>query len=208
MKKIHKFIIHLLTTHLLICTNQIQNASLSSSTILTSSSILNDSQLNARFLPTDQLKFILNYEINSDESSQLNQPAKQTKKQQIIDQSIIGQTINQLTKQHRNCGVQQLTTGRSPLSLINERNLAIAKLRKKDSINDHRYHLTNENRPSNYEHHLTMNQNRKKNTRRVGKVVGGELAYDGEFPWTVSIRKFDQHHCGGVIISESYDFNR
>lgn len=54
----------------------------------------------------------------------------------------------------------------------------------------------------------TTSRRKFNNNRRVGKVVGGQLAYEGEFPWTVSIRKLDahanafNHHCGGVIISE------
>lgn len=38
-------------------------------------------------------------------------------------------------------------------------------------------------------------------SNRKGKVVGGDLVFDGEFPWAVSIRKYEQHHCGGVILN-------
>ncbi|XP_054719963.1 transmembrane protease serine 3-like [Uloborus diversus] len=43
-----------------------------------------------------------------------------------------------------------------------------------------------------------------KQTIRNGRIVGGEEAFDGEFPFLVSIRLggsiFGQHHCGGVIV--------
>jgi hypothetical protein len=39
---------------------------------------------------------------------------------------------------------------------------------------------------------------------RRAKVVGGNLAFDGEFPWAVSIRKYEQHHCGGVILNRHW----
>jgi len=35
-------------------------------------------------------------------------------------------------------------------------------------------------------------------------VVGGNDTYDGEFPWTVSIRRNGDHHCGGVIIAKRW----
>ncbi|GFT85848.1 serine protease filzig [Nephila pilipes] len=41
---------------------------------------------------------------------------------------------------------------------------------------------------------------------RNGRIVGGEDAFDGEFPFLVSIRlggsMFGQHHCGGVILKK------
>lgn len=40
----------------------------------------------------------------------------------------------------------------------------------------------------------------KQHIQRSSKVVGGNDTYDGEFPWTVSIRRNDHHHCGGVIV--------
>ncbi|XP_054167386.1 brain-specific serine protease 4-like [Oppia nitens] len=39
---------------------------------------------------------------------------------------------------------------------------------------------------------------------RTSKVVGGNHSYDGEFPWTVSIRRNGNHHCGGVIIGQRW----
>lgn len=39
---------------------------------------------------------------------------------------------------------------------------------------------------------------------RTSKVVGGNETYQGEFPWTVSIRRFNHHHCGGVIIGQRW----
>ena len=40
----------------------------------------------------------------------------------------------------------------------------------------------------------------KQHIVRSSKVVGGNDTYDGEFPWTVSIRRYEHHHCGGVIV--------
>ena len=40
--------------------------------------------------------------------------------------------------------------------------------------------------------------------QRSSKVVGGNDTYDGEFPWTVSVRRNDHHHCGGVIVGRKW----
>ncbi|GIY33477.1 serine protease 41 [Caerostris darwini] len=37
---------------------------------------------------------------------------------------------------------------------------------------------------------------------RIARIVGGSDTYEGEFPWTVSIRLLTTHYCGGVIINE------
>jgi hypothetical protein len=34
----------------------------------------------------------------------------------------------------------------------------------------------------------------KQQINRTAKVVGGNDSYDGEFPWTVSIRRNGNHH--------------
>jgi len=44
----------------------------------------------------------------------------------------------------------------------------------------------------------------KQHIQRSSKVVGGNDTYDGEFPWTVSVRRNDHHHCGGVIVSSRW----
>ncbi|XP_015905531.1 trypsin-1-like [Parasteatoda tepidariorum] len=45
-----------------------------------------------------------------------------------------------------------------------------------------------------------------KQTVRNGRIVGGEDAFDGEFPFMVSLRlggsAYGQHHCGGVILKK------
>lgn len=41
----------------------------------------------------------------------------------------------------------------------------------------------------------------KQHLQRSSKVVGGNDTYDGEFPFAVSVRRNDHHHCGGVIVS-------
>lgn len=35
-------------------------------------------------------------------------------------------------------------------------------------------------------------------------MVGGNDTYEGEFPWTVSIRRNKHHHCGGVIVAQRW----
>ncbi|RWS30351.1 Trypsin-like protein [Leptotrombidium deliense] len=44
----------------------------------------------------------------------------------------------------------------------------------------------------------------KQHIIRNSKVVGGNDTYDGEFPWTVSVRRNGAHHCGGVIINRRW----
>lgn len=39
---------------------------------------------------------------------------------------------------------------------------------------------------------------------RNGRIVNGEDAYDGEFPWTVSILFHGDHGCGGAIIGRRW----
>ena len=43
-----------------------------------------------------------------------------------------------------------------------------------------------------------------KQQQRSSKVVGGNDTFDGEFPWVVSVRRSDHHHCGGVIVSSRW----
>ena len=40
--------------------------------------------------------------------------------------------------------------------------------------------------------------------QRSSKVVGGNDTFDGEFPWIVSVRRNDHHHCGGVIVGRCW----
>lgn len=44
----------------------------------------------------------------------------------------------------------------------------------------------------------------KQHILRSSKVVGGNDTYYGESPWTVSVRRNDHHHCGGVIVSSRW----
>lgn len=39
---------------------------------------------------------------------------------------------------------------------------------------------------------------------RNSRVVSGNDSYAGEFPWTVSVRRNGDHHCGGVIIAKKW----
>ncbi|KAL4216724.1 Transmembrane protease serine 2 [Mactra antiquata] len=36
------------------------------------------------------------------------------------------------------------------------------------------------------------------------KIVGGQVATAGEFPWQVSLRLYDQHMCGGILIDRNW----
>lgn len=37
-----------------------------------------------------------------------------------------------------------------------------------------------------------------------GRIVGGENAAKGQFPWQVSLLKNNAHNCGGSIISKNH----
>ncbi|KAM7312924.1 brain-specific serine protease 4 [Ixodes scapularis] len=39
---------------------------------------------------------------------------------------------------------------------------------------------------------------------RDGRIVGGDDAYDGEFPWIASVRLYGQHFCGGTILNKRW----
>lgn len=41
-------------------------------------------------------------------------------------------------------------------------------------------------------------------SRRLGKVVGGQEAREGEFPWMVSITRRGGHFCGGSILTDRH----
>ncbi|XP_057662224.1 serine protease 30-like [Diorhabda carinulata] len=45
---------------------------------------------------------------------------------------------------------------------------------------------------------------KRKITSRYGKIVGGENAIKGEFPWLVSLTRRGGHVCGGTVISEKF----
>lgn len=36
------------------------------------------------------------------------------------------------------------------------------------------------------------------------RVIGGEQAEDGAFPYQVSVRVYGQHNCGGAIIANQW----
>jgi len=40
-------------------------------------------------------------------------------------------------------------------------------------------------------------------TQRKGRIVGGEVTYEKEFPWVVSIQSKSTHFCGGFAVSQS-----
>ncbi|XP_053202357.1 serine protease 27-like [Panonychus citri] len=44
----------------------------------------------------------------------------------------------------------------------------------------------------------------KQHIPRESRVVAGNDTYDGEFPWTVSVRRNGDHICGGVIIAKRW----
>lgn len=39
---------------------------------------------------------------------------------------------------------------------------------------------------------------------REPRIVGGNNTYEGEFPWAVSIQRYGNHHCGGVIVGRRW----
>ncbi|CAH0546791.1 unnamed protein product [Brassicogethes aeneus] len=44
----------------------------------------------------------------------------------------------------------------------------------------------------------------KQKSRRIGKIVGGQDATKGEFPWLVSITRRGGHFCGGTVINNRF----
>ena len=36
------------------------------------------------------------------------------------------------------------------------------------------------------------------------RIVGGQQASEGEFPWQVSLQQYGRHFCGGSLISTKY----
>lgn len=40
--------------------------------------------------------------------------------------------------------------------------------------------------------------------KRMGKIVGGEDAGHGEFPWLVSITRRGGHFCGGSVVTSKH----
>ena len=218
-------LVHLLSIYLLLNRIvRIETASLTASApISTTPKNTKDKQVNRsndRLLQDDDKQFVGVYPISSAGfeisheivAQHIDDPNdRPSTDQSAIQQQASGRRpFSQI--RHRNCGVQQVSASRlAPLPSLSERHsLAFSKLVKsnlelqrnesnqqatgstfKGVQSDHKMHR---NRFYNFE---AIAARRKSNSRR-GKVVGGELAYDGEFPWTVSIRKFDAHHCGGV----------
>lgn len=39
---------------------------------------------------------------------------------------------------------------------------------------------------------------------RVSRIVGGQNATQGEFPWLVSVRLGSSHHCGGTLVTSKW----
>lgn len=44
----------------------------------------------------------------------------------------------------------------------------------------------------------------KVHTKRFGKIVGGQAAKPGEFPWMVSITRRGGHFCGGSLLTNKH----
>lgn len=221
---IHLLLIHLLLNQII----QIESASLTSTDSTLSPSITrrNNTRRNTKDRSNDRLlqdddKLLGSvYAISSTSfdqheivAQQIDDPLANTDLP-VTEQHAISQRPFYPIR-HRNCGVQQLSSARlAALPSLSERHsLAFSKLVKSKlgqyrnegnqqvtggplkGVHSENQKTTNKNRFYNFE--ASVAGRRKSNSRR-GKVVGGELAYDGEFPWTVSIRKFDAHHCGGV----------
>lgn len=43
-----------------------------------------------------------------------------------------------------------------------------------------------------------------KTNQRLSRIVGGQDAEKGEFPWMVSLTRHGGHFCGGTIISNKF----
>lgn len=192
-------------------TNQLNNRILPVEKQLLNNYAINSFQINHEdheMIKDDQtvnqlIKAKNDFNLNEDQA--INHLIKLPSTDQLIQQSLI---------KHKNCGMQHLTstgilTASSTLQLSERNPIALSKLVQKSKFesnenstnlfkNDHLTNKTNKNRLFNF----ASNFERKRSNSRRGKVVGGNLAYEGEFPWQVSIRKFDNHHCGGVLISE------
>lgn len=183
---------------------------------------------NDRLLQEDDKSLSSGYASNGFEidphgivAQQIDDPLTNTDRPVIEQQTASQRPFSAYRIRYRNCGVQQLSSARlTALPSLSERHsLAFSKLvrSKLEQYRNEGKHQqvtgvggplkgvhhpenkssSNKNRFYNFELSSIAGSRRKSNSRR-GKVVGGELAYDGEFPWTVSIRKFDAHHCGGV----------
>lgn len=50
----------------------------------------------------------------------------------------------------------------------------------------------------------TFNCGRQQVGYREPRIVGGNNTYEGEFPWAVSIQRYGNHHCGGVIVGKRW----
>merc|ERR1712002_405377 len=40
--------------------------------------------------------------------------------------------------------------------------------------------------------------------QQTGRIVGGDAAAGGEFPWQVSLQQFGRHFCGGSVIGKNH----
>ncbi len=40
--------------------------------------------------------------------------------------------------------------------------------------------------------------------QQTGRIVGGDAAAQGEFPWQVSLQQFGRHFCGGSVIGKNH----
>ena len=182
-------------------------------------------QVNNRLL--DKQPYLTNYAIHSYEINHEIVKDKDLNEEKPIDLAIDNQedqqTLNPTNTnqiKHRNCGLQQLNANRfqlPPALTLNERNsIALSKLIKlkldqkqsenKNEENKSRHLINYFNKLDPHFNKSSVNNRSSslKSNQRKGKVVGGDLAYEGEFPWIASIRKFENHHCGGVLINEFY----
>nr|XP_039251938.1 plasminogen-like [Styela clava] len=51
---------------------------------------------------------------------------------------------------------------------------------------------------------LVETRRRKRGTEQQERILGGDIAYHGSWPWSASLRYYDGHFCGGTLIQTTW----